>query len=261
MNTANEIEIYLNSEVDKLTSETPSKWTTQFNEAITLVGSQKYELQVQSVSVPNVFPAFNSRERQIEYNYAGMNAVRLTLDKDRIFDTFSEMTTYLSGLFNNDIVFSINPQTQRLKIQNTTASTVFFYNDEDFHWFFRKMGFTKSLNNVSGRIQILAGNEVEGEFLPVLISTQRVYVTCDQILNNSITPSRSTPSILCCVDLTGSFGSFSNYTQQNNHFFKHIVTTSGNLSYLSFSLIDDTYEPIELLGSGVRLSLILRKKD
>lgn len=258
MNT-NEIEIYINSEIDKLPSETPSNWTTYFNQRIELTGSNTYELQVQSISIPNVFSAFNSVERNIEYSYANQATQYLTIDAERVFQSLSDLTTYLTTLFNDEIEFSINPITQRMKIKNTTANTVFLYNDGANHAFFNKLGFSKALNNVAGRIQILAGDEVEGQYLPVLISTQRVYVTCDQIINNSITPSKSTPSILACVDLNGSFGSFSNYIQQNNNFFKHIITSTSNLNYLSFSLLDDHYEPIELLGSGVRLSLVLRR--
>lgn len=261
MNTANEIEIYLNSEVDKLPSETPSRWTTFFNEKIELVGSQKYELQVQSVSVPNVFPAFNSKERQIEFSFSGEPIQSVEVDKSRVYQSISDLVLYLTSLLGTDIEFSINTETQRMVIKNNSGKTVYFYNDGDNHMFFKKLGFTKAMNNVSGRIQILAGAQVEGEYLPVLIATQRVYITCDQIINNSITPSKSTPSILACVDLTGSFGSFSNYIQQNNNFFRHIITSTSNLNYLSFSVLDDTYEPIEMLGSGVRLSLVLRKME
>ena len=259
MDKHQEIEIYINSEVDKLPNETPSKWTTFFNERIELKGSEKYELQVQSVSVPNVFSAFNAKERLIEYTYENEAAQNVEIDKNRVFQSIGDLTTYLTGLFSNAIVFSIEAETQKMVITNTSAKNVFLYNDGDYHAFFQKLGFTKAFNNVSGRIPIQAGDSITSEYLPVLIATQRVYITCDQILNNSITPSRTTPSILACVDLTGSFGSFSNYIQQNNNFFKHIITSTSNLNYLSFSILDDTYEPIELLGSGVRLSMVLRR--
>jgi hypothetical protein len=126
--------------------------------------------------------------------------------------------------------------------------------------FWNKLGFQQSQETTPGNLRVPAAGSLLAEKLAVLIATQRVYITCNEILNNSFIGSTTTnPPVLCVIDIEGSFGTFNTFENNNPVYFNHDMTITNNLNFLSFGLLDDRYKPVELLGSGIRLSLIIKE--
>ena len=257
----NSIELYINSEVDKRPSDTPANFTVNYPQNIPLP-QMNYHLNVVSVAVPNTMPQFNSDQRNVSIQVNNDPAVGFSINKNEVFNSTNEFCTRFEGLVNGIssglVTVTQDALTRRFTIKNNKTGTIKFSSGGDYAGFWLKLGFSQAQIN-SGTITIGPHATVASEFLPVLVSTQRVYITCDEIANNSFIPSNETnPPILCHVDLQGAFGSFNVFESDDPNFWNHDLNISGNLNNLSFRLLDDRYKPVELLGSGIRLSLVVK---
>jgi hypothetical protein len=259
------IEVYINSEVDKQTDDSESNFTAVFPQHIPLPTNLNYHLNVISAACPNTMPQFNTDQRFISYTVGANAPVTVEINKHIINSSTSDLATYLNSLCNPtdvNVSFSVNSQTRQLVVTNETTDEVLTFNvSGNYRNFWLKLGFTETqldtgdltLTNASG-VKVTA----TGYKLPVLVATQRVYITCRDIKNNSFIPTIATnPPILCTVDMMGSFGSFNVFENDDENFWNHDLYINGSLNSLTFNLLDDRYQPIELLGGGLRLALVV----
>lgn len=259
------IEVYINSSTDKQSSDTTSNFRAIFPQNIPLPGDMTYNLNVISVACPYTMPQFNTDQRSIRFEVDSVPET-YQINKAIINSSMDDLCTYLNGLLNpssTNVSFSVNSSTQRLVMKNeSTNKTVSFSVDGDYGNFWLKMGFSQTQLDAGDLTIVNSGGvkySVEGDYLPVLVPTQRVYITCGNIKNNSFIPSVSTnPPILCTVDLFGGFGSYSLFENDDNKFWVHDLNVSGNLNSLQFGILDDRYKPVELLGGGLLLSLVIK---
>jgi hypothetical protein len=95
-----DIEVYINSEIDKRNTDTPANWTTLFPQNIPLKG-QRYRLMVQGCCVPNTMPQFNTDQRQFSFQFEGdANPTVVTIDKTRVFSSTTELVAYFQNVLN-----------------------------------------------------------------------------------------------------------------------------------------------------------------
>jgi hypothetical protein len=91
-------EIYLNSKYDRLSTDSSSDWTTEFQN-ITLSNSSQYGIALQSCQIPNVAPQFHETETNfIISDDIGDNSY--TYDNTKIFNTVESLLSYVTTLVN-----------------------------------------------------------------------------------------------------------------------------------------------------------------
>lgn len=248
----NSFEIYLNSSINKYSNDTSANWTTQFT-SINLDPNEIYEVGVSSAQIPNTAPQFHNEETLFTVIQNG-TTYNFTYDNSLIFDTIQDLLTYVNTLFNSslsNITISQDTSTRKTKIVNSDVNNIQLIKSP----FFDKIGF-KFDNN---QLEIEANETVLSSYYPTLINTSRYYIVCEEIMNNSFSGvNYNNWSIFLSVNVNSGFGSFCNYSTNNNIYF-HQLGNTGSINNLSFRILDDKFRQVDLNNQGVQLSLILKK--
>lgn len=246
-------EVYINSSVDTVNlNDTLSNWTSYFPIPLNLAYG-KYKMAVKSAAVCNTIDQFHDRNNKFK-----INSTVYTVETDRIYSTTSTLCTYLSNLVSGESIdFSLDPDTQRVRVVNNSGTTKTLDLTGDYLRFWKKLGFRYSSTTTPNTIDL---NDILLQHIATLIPTQKVYITCDEILPNSSYPTNSNRGILTDISLQAGYGIYTAY--QPSTFYFHELRVNNSLSHLSFQLLDDKYEVIkDLKGGSINLSLIIKKVD
>ncbi len=244
----NTFEFYINSSINKQSTDTSSNWTTYFN-SVLLQPDANYEIGVSSVQIPNTAPQFHDTEKTFTIN-DGTDDLNFTLDNSIIFSNTADLVTYLNSLVNiSGFTFSVDDSTKKLKANNQSTESITLLNS----LFFTKLGFGND------DFVINASSDKLALYFCSLISTARYYVICEEIKNNSYAGENyKNWSILCSVNVNVAIGSYVNL-QSNNNIYFHQLKPNGSINNLSFRVVDDKFRTVDLNNVGVMLSLIMRK--
>jgi len=249
-------EVFINSSTDiRDLNDTLSNWNTYFKIPIQLDPNHNYALSCNSASIANTMPSFHSTEVHFK-----INALEFVVDNDIDFLNTTALCQYLTNLCSQQsmaFVFSVDNLTKRVRITNNTASEITIDLGEKYLPFWKKMGFRYDLSDKLSGVTIEAAGDILLRYITRLVSTQRVFITCSQVKNNSYYPTVNNVPIIAEINITGAKNSYS--FQLSNYVEQHDLVYSGNFSKLSFTVLDDQFREIELRGGGVNLSLVVKK--
>ena len=249
-------EIYLNSKYDRLSTDSSSDWTTEFQN-ITLSNSSQYGIALQSCQIPNVAPQFHETETNfIISDDIGDNSY--TYDNTKIFNTVESLLSYVTTLVGLEgVVFSQDNATKLCKVSNNSGEEITLnFGNTSSNNFFTKLGFESTID-----ITLTNTEEILSTAYPSLLSTSRFYIVCEEISNNSFSGRQyNSWSIFKSVNCNASFGSFCNFENTNdNNLYFHDLMATGNINNLSFKILDDRMRVVDLKDAGVKLSIYLKK--
>mgnify|MGYP005841228185 CR=1 FL=1 len=250
----NSYEVYIKSSKDKNPTDTLTNFTARFNIPV-MLGNGNYEMALQSLAVCNTIPQFKSDNNKFNL---GIN--EYSIDLNTVFNNATELCTELTNLSSSyNLVFSLDALSKKIKIQNNdVAVRTFDLSQQNYRNFWNKIGLETTIN--STQLEVQPSESVILDNIPFIIATQRVYLSCNEIVSNSVYNSGSSGSkgIMSYLDINTSYGTYSTY--RDNTFYFHDLITNNELSSLTFRLLDDNYEEIENLNGGsVNISLIIRK--
>ena len=250
-------EIYINSatELDDFNNSL-SNWTSKFPIPIQLDKDTQYALSVLSCSISNTFPQFHPTEQKFK-----LNAIELTVDTNVVHNNTTELCQYLTNLCTVggvNMVFSFDSSTKRIRITNDEAIDVELDLSAEYLPFWKKIGFNYDAKRSLTGVTLTPSDDILLNYVCRLIPTQRVFVTCNQIVGNSYYPTTSNLPILCQVDFTGGYGSYS--FNERPFPYEHDLVYRTTFSSLQFSLLDDQFRPLtDMKGGSVNLSLVVKK--
>ena len=249
-------ELYINSANDKrYLKNTLSNWTTVFPIQVALDPNIDYSISVMSASVSNTFPQFHEQENTFK-----MNDKIFVVDNTIIHTNTTALCVYLTNICAAQslaVSFTMDSQTQRIKITNTTASDVVIDLSKQYLQFWEKIGFNYDVQRSLTGLTLTPADDVLLEYICKLISTETVYITCNQIKGNSYYPTDSNLPILCSIHITGGYGVYS--VNERPFFYEHDLLYRSSFDSISFSVLDSKFRPLEMRGGGVNLSLIVKK--
>lgn len=264
----NTLEIYINSEIDKQKEDTSYEWTTNFNTTPLVLsgGNVINRLIVQSASVPNTFPQFNTDRNTFEVEIENGATSTHTIPDSLVFSSTANFATYLQGVINGlggTVVITQDPATLRLKIENNDTNYIKFSTVGNYGKFWRKIGFAQSQDNDGDALKIDPSNNMSGLNYANLIATSKVYICMKNgILNNSYFGSgnnRLKFPVLVSFDIESGTGTYSTFISDDETFWNHDLLLSSQITDLDFIILDDHYEPLKIMGGGVKLSLIIKQ--
>jgi len=251
-------EILINSASDQVDlTDTLTNWSSHFPIPVQLDPNVAYSLYVSSASITNTIDQFHKTELQFKLN----NTV-ITIDPDIVHQNTSRLCVYLSNLCatnNEDLLFTLDPTTHRIKIKNTSGADLTLDLSSQYLPFWQKLGFRYDTLESLSQLVLSDQQEVLLKYICRRIPTERCYITCDQIKNNSYYPTNNNKAILASIDIVGGYGTYNTYTAP--FIYEHDLIYSNTFQYLSFQVLDDQFRPIELRGGGVNLSLVVRKTN
>lgn len=251
-------EILINSASDKVNlNDTLSNWSSNFPIPIQLEPNVDYSMYVSSASITNTMDQFHSTELNFK-----LNSTVITIDPEIIHKKTSKLCLYLSDLCSlagEDLLFTVDSNTQRILIKNMSGADLTIDLASQYLPFWKKLGFRYD-NSVSLTELVLTDQQqVLLKYIARLISTQRVYISCDQIKNNSYFTTNNPRAILGSIDIVSGYGSYNTY--EAKFIYEHDLVYTNNFQYLSFQVYDDQFREIELRGGGVNLSLVVKKTN
>lgn len=245
------IEVYINSAIDKTNlNDTLATWTSFFKIPVPLAHG-KYGIAIRSLAICNTIDQFNDKNNKFK-----INDTEYTIEIDRVYQSTKALCTILTTLVSSEnIVFSIDAETQRVRVKNNSGSKKSIDLTGDFLNFWKKLGFRYDIKSQPNSVDI---NDTLLKHIATLIPTQRVYLTCSNVVPNSYYPTDNNRGIIGHVDLQAGYGVYSLF--QPSEFYYHDLNDNHSLNSLSFSLLNDKYEPIkDLNGGSVNISLIVKK--
>jgi len=249
-------EILINSSYLVDLNDDLSRWTSYFQTPVSLEPNKQYGISVNSASVSNTFPQFHEQETTFK-----LNSTVITVDNDIQHQNTTALCVYLSNLTIQsgiDLMFMLDAPTQRVRIKNNSGADLTIHLDPVYLPFWKKLGFKYDLKRSLSNVVMTDQDTILLQYITKLISTQRVYVCCDQIVNNTYYFGTNNKSVLCSIDITGGYKAYS-YMKQTVPY-QHDLTYSQNFEYLSFSLMDDLFRPLkDMRGGGVNLSLVVQR--
>lgn len=249
-------EIYINSasDVGRL-SNTLSNWTTQFAIPVQLDQNQEYAMSVMSAAISNTFPQFHETETKFK-----LNSTEFVVDDNVVHANTTAMCQYLSNLCAGGgiaLVFTLDSATQRIRITNSTASNVVLDLSPEYLPFWEKIGFEYDFQRSLIGVTLTPSDDTLFNYICRLVPTQRIFITCNQIKNNSYYPTNSNRPILCQIDITGGFGTYS--YNERPFFYEHDLSYRKGFSTLSFAVLDDKFREMKMRGGNVNISLVVKK--
>jgi len=250
-------EIYINSNTElKNLNNTLSDWTSTFSIPVQLDKDQEYAMSVMSAAVSNTFPQFHPTEQTFK-----LGSSTFTVDDNVVHSNTTALCQYLTNLCvagGLNMAFSLDSSTQRIRLTNNTANDVSLDLSPEYLPFWKKIGFNYDVKRSLTGVTLTPADDVLMNFICRLIPTQRVFVTCNQIKNNSYYPTDDNKPILCQVDLTGGYGSYS--FNERPYPYEHDLIYRTTFNSLQFSLLDDQFRPLtNMRGGSVNLSLVVKK--
>jgi len=249
-------ELYINSALE-LTDfkNTLSDWTTKFRIPVRLEQNEEYAICVLSAAVSNTFPQFHETELKFK-----MNAIEVTVDDNVVHTNTTALCNYLTNLCSGEglsVVFSLDSATQRIRITNNEAVDMTLDLSEQYLPFWRKIGFNYDYQRALSGVTLTPSDDILLNYICRLVPTERVFVTCNQIKNNSYYATDNNKAILCQIDLTGNYGTYS--FNERPYPYEHDLAYRGTFSTISFSLLDDQFRPLKMFGGNCNLSLVVKK--
>ena len=251
-------EILINSAIDITdVNDTLANWSSYFKIPIQLNQDIHYAMYVSSASITNTIDQFHSTESVFK-----LNATKLVVNVDIIHANTTALCAYLTQLCDAadiDLIFTLDPATQRIRIRNMSGSTLIIDLSSKYLPFWKKLGFKYDLVESADSIEMDDQDDILLKYICRLTPTQRVYICCPQVRNNSYYPTASNKPILTSIDITGGYGTYNTYSAP--FIYEHDLIYNTTYNYLSFQVLDDQYRPIDLRGGGVNLSLVIKQTN
>jgi len=250
------IEIYINSAVDKVNvNDTLSSWTSYLPIPVEIENNQTYGLSVKTASICNTIPQFHDEEKTFK-----IGTTELTIDDDIIFANTASLCAYLNNLMTAQSIllsFALDPKTLRIRLTNNSSGTIDIPLNEPYLSFWKKLGFRYDLIQNLPNVTIEAGGDILFQYIATLVPTQRVFIVCDEVIQNSAYPSNFNRPIIGSIDLISGYGAY-NYVVEP-FLYEHDLKLRHAFNSMSFSILDDKYRPVKMRGGSVNLSLVVRR--
>jgi len=249
-------ELYINSALELNDfKNTLSDWTTKFRIPVRLDQNQDYAVSVLSAAVSNTFPQFHETELKFK-----LNSTVITIDDNVVHTNTTALCNYLTNLSIGsgvNVNFSLDSATQRIKITNNEAIDVVLDLASEYLPFWKKIGFNYDYKRSLSGVTLTPSDDVLLNYICRLVPTERVFITCNQIKNNSYYATDDNKAILCQIDLTGNFGSYS--FNERPYPYEHDLAYRNTFQTMSFTLLDDQFRKLKMFGGNCNISLVIKK--
>jgi hypothetical protein len=279
-----ELEIYINSEIDRVVSENAS---TTLNFTAILSGSKiikiypnerRCKIKLNQVEVPNTlynFPPNQNRLNIVVYDASGNpdSLEFVELDPDRVYNTPADVINYLNAEFlahpnsvMNDLELSFSDLTKKVSIENNSTVNVrvvssFRYAGDTadglgttFNTVVDRLGFSDNYTNtVIAPTATLTGNGTIR-----MLFTHAYYIVLNELASSYDQTIIPTPNInrkilgrLTC----GNYGTLSQLSYVSEVMMN--IPSGIEINRLSFSLLDDEFVPVDLVNQKITMSMKL----
>lgn len=277
-----EIEIYINSEIDRVVSENNS---TTLNFTAILSGSKiikiypnerRCKIKVNQVEIPNTlynFPASQNRLNIVVFNGANPDSLEFVeLDANRVYNTPQDVVNYLNtellahpnGVMN-DLVLSFDDLTKKVTLTNNSSTesvrlvSSFRYSQDNadglgttFNTIVDRLGFSDNYTNtIIAPTQALTGNGTIR-----MLFTHAYYIVLNEIASpydQTIIPTPNINRKILARVTCGNYGTLSQLSYVSETMMN--IPSGIEINRLSFSLLDDELQPIDLVNQKVTMSL------
>lgn len=272
------IEVYINSYIDRLVSENASA-TENFTVVFTdtskqlrfLAGETKCRVKLFSMEVPNSAYNFGTLESRLWFVYdtsGSANIVSIQIDTERVYSQPSELITELNAKFTphaslSGVVASYDNNTKKITITNGTAVSIrlisgFRFGIQESILTFQDMndrlGFSQNLTNTI----IAPAATLTGADGVKMFRTSKYYLVLNEsggYYKQSIIPSSDRNYRIIGSVPSGAYGTLSSTSYISP--FAYEINAMGGINELSFSLLDDTFSPLNLSSNvGITLSIL-----
>lgn len=271
------VEVYCNSYIDRLVAQNNSA-TREFTVLFTDVGSQlrflggetKCRVKLFSLEVPNTAYNFPESESRLWFVYDTAGAATITsitIDTERVYATPAELVSEINAKITanvslNGVVIAYDNTTKKMTLTNGTAvsirlisgfrygitETILTFNDMN-----DRLGFSQELTNTI----IAPAGTLTGADGIKLYRTNKYYLVLQEsggYFRQSIIPSSNKSFRIIGSVPSGSYGTLSSTSYISP--FGYEISAMGGISQLSFQLLDDNFQEIDL-GANIGLSMSL----
>lgn len=268
----------MNSYIDRLISQNDSateRFTVLFSDSSKqlrfLAGESKCRVKLFSMEIPNSAYNFRPIESRLwfEHDISGTTTVvNIQIDTGRIYAQPSELITELNAKFaaNSDlsgVTVAFDNNTKKITLTNGTAVAIrlisgFRYGIDESILTFEdvndRLGFSQNLTTTN---IAPAGTLVAADTLKMFL-TSKYYLVLEEsggYYKQSIIPSSNRNYRIIGSVPSGAYGTLSSTSYISP--FSYEINAMGGISELTFVLLDDTFEPIDLGANiGITMSLI-----
>jgi hypothetical protein len=279
-----EIEIFVNSETDRVISQnasTSKEFTALLNnnkEIQIYPNERRCNIKLNQVEIPNVlynFPFSQNRLNIILYD-ASLNATSMEfveLDPNRVYNTPTDVINYMnneltahSNSIMNDLVLSFSDLTKKVTLTNNSSNHVrivssFRYREEDGD------GVGTGFNTIVDRIgmcelykgtTIAPSASLTGNGTIRMLYTQCYYLTLKNLASSyeqSIVPSAFSSDRILGRITAQNYGTLSQLSFASQVSFN--IPANTTISYLTFALLDQELQIVDLKNHPITFSVIL----
>lgn len=277
-----EVEIYVNSEIDRVLRENAS---TTLDFTALLSGSKiikifpnerRCRIKLNQIEIPNTLYNFPNSQNRLNIvvfdasdNPSSLEFVEL--DPNRVYNTPLDIINFLNtellahaNAVMNDLVLSFSDLTKKVTLTNNSAVIVrlvssFRYPNEladglgvAFNTIVDRLGFSADYTNV----QIPASNALTGNGTIRLLLTNCYYLILNELASSyeqTIIPLPDVNRKILARITTGNFGTLSQLAYVSETLMN--IPSGIEINRLSFSLLDDEFQPLDLVNQKITFSL------
>jgi len=277
-----ELEIFINSEIDRLIQENAST-SLQFtallrgNKIIQIYPNERRcKIKVNQIEIPNTLYNFpQSQNRLSILIFTGTTTTPssvefVELDSNRVYNTPQDVITFLntellahSNSVMNDLVLSYSDLTKKVTLANNSNQNVrvissFRYADDadglgiPFNTIVDRLGFSDDYRGVI----IAPSQQLTGNGFVRMLFTQCYYLILNELANSydqTIVPSPFVNERILARCTIGNYGTLSQLSYVSETAFN--IPPNTEISSLSFSLVDDEFQPLDLINHKITFSL------
>lgn len=284
------IEYYVNSFLDRAEDETESTserftvlMTNKSKQIQLMPGEKDLRLKLFAVEIPNVLPNFKANENRLWFSYdnSGTDTVSsIEIDTEKIYATPSALMAEINSLFPASAVdsatgltttdlsgmeISYDDSTKKCTLTNNTvlgvpvrlissfryanSETILTFNDAN-----DRFGF--STNYTTAGVMASGGGTLTGNGTIRMNRTNRYHVVLEQqsaYFSQSITASSDKNHQVLASVSVGPYGTLSTFSYVSS--ISRYLPSSGVLNELTFSILDDEYQPVDFVNHPVTMAL------
>lgn len=263
------IRVLINSRDDRQPSDSTHKWTTYFRSPVGQYFSsrRKVRMSVSQINIPNNSYPVSIGNQRIYYVTKlisdGSETLKfIDLPTDRLIQNSNVLAQLMQSKFssNGDIItVNFDENIQRLKFKNDISGKQFrlvssrqYENDWNGELLFNR-----------GNLQFGLISDMRNEWVNPyafhkaigVVDLQRTsiyYIECNVVRDTTITPNGQNKQPIICAVPAGHYGTTSVF---NPHVEQWFDVLDSSIDNMSFSVVDDDGELIDLYGGNVSMTL------
>lgn len=278
-----ELIVHINSAIDRQPGDTTHKFTTYFSSPLEVSLASK--IGVKTAEIPYTCSQFKDSNNTfwVEQGYVDgstgltvIDCLGIQIDDANFFESIDDVVSALNAVattasysvsfsvVNNRVRVTNTHATKKLRVisglsfETGTTGTIYLNGAEFvgqtqfFNQMQDKLGFTEDY-----RGQYLYTNQyTQARGITRLIRSNCFYLTADIVNTHQLTPSPfKNPNIIAKIPFTGNFGSIQSYFTDNPLMAK---CNDTSIDEITFSVLDDDLEEVDLNGSPITFTLVIK---